>query len=546
LRIEKLLIVLFLVVISIAKADEITLKQLEQWPKSYARDFFIWRFLDQNITADSADKAFYLINSVNWTLFHRYAKKTKKSEFKFVDKCHYLKPKDLPSIDPSCSAIAITPYKFSKLSSSKQTELIKQLKDYPNIVKWMRVMASSNPFIKLIESDTDTFFKIYNQCGRVWRNRFLNFPIPQKLIDQLVKRKEFAQTIKLIVTDNKMIDAQKSLLKVDSKKLNHQSTFFLAMNAINFGKIEFAKKYLESAYKKAYYRFDLDKTLFWLAQIDPKSKSLDKLLKSFDINIYTLYARELKKLPLPKVVTPDFKKSGCDFNISNPFEWIPVLQKIKNYSSKELSKLAKKFSCSETEGHYSFLMERAARYRTEYFPMPYKTAYKDLPKSDQALILALARQESRFIPSSISTSYALGIMQIMPFLVKSLAIELKEPFDLDKMFDPIKNILYAKQHLKFLKRSLSSPLFIAYAYNGGIGFTKRLLKKRGLFKKGKFEPWISMELVYYDESRRYGKKVLANYIIYKNLLGEKANISDIVKKSIKSIQKHRSYTTIKK
>jgi len=517
----------------VLKADDITLKQLEQWPKSYARDFFIWRYLDQNISSEFADKAFYLIKSVNWTLLHRYAKKTKKPGFQMADECHYLKSKDLPAKNPSCSAIAITPYKFSKLSSSKQTELIKQLKDYPKIVKWMRVMASSNTFIKLIESDTDTFFKIYNQCGRVWRNKFLNHPLPQKLIDHLITKKEFAQTIKLIVTDNKMINAQKSLLKVDSKKLNHQSTFFLAMNAINFGELEFAKKYLESAYKKAYYRFDLDKTLFWLAQIDPKGSHLDKLLKSFDINIYTLYARELKKLPLPKVVTPDFKKSGCDFNISNPFEWIPVLQQIKNYSSKKLSKLAKKFSCSETEGHYSFLMEKAEDYKTQYFPMPYKTAYKDLPKSDQALILALARQESRFIPSSISQSYALGMMQIMPFLVKSLAKELKEPFNLDKMFDPIKNISYAKQHLKFLKRSLHHPLFIAYAYNGGIGFTKRLLKKRGLFKKGKFEPWLSMELVYYDESRRYGKKVLANYIVYKNLLGEPIDVVSSVESLIK-------------
>jgi soluble lytic murein transglycosylase len=533
LRIEKLLIVLFLVVISTIKADEITLKQLQQWPKSYARDFYILRFFDQNISAESADKAFYLINSVNWTLLHKYAKKTDKPEFKLVDKCYFLKPKDLPTDDPVCSAIAITPYKFSRLSHSKQKRLIKQLKNYPQIVKWMRVMASDDPFLNLIESDSDTFFKIYNQCGRVWRNKFLNHHLPKKLIDKLVTKREFAQTIKLIVTDNRMITAQKSLLSVDSKKLNHQSTFFLAMNAINFGRIKQAKKYLESAYKKAYYRFDLDKTLFWLAQIDPNGKYSEKLLKSFDINIYTLYAREQKGLPLPKVVVPDFKKRGCDFNISNQFEWIPILRKIKNYSPDQLTKLAQtKFSCDETEGHYSFLMERASRYRTEYFPMPYKSAYKDLPKNDQALILALARQESRFIPSSISTSYALGMMQIMPFLVKALAKDLNEPFDLDKMFDPTKNILYAREHLKFLKRSLHHPLFIAYAYNGGIGFTKRLLKKRGLFKKGKYEPWLSMELVYYDESRRYGKKVLANYIIYKNLFGEKASLKNILSTTI--------------
>jgi len=119
-------------------------------------------------------------------------------------------------------------------------------------------------------------------------------------------------------------------------------------------------------------------------------------------------------------------------------------------------------------------------------------------------------------------------MQIMPFLVKALAKERHEPFDLDAMFIPEKNIAYARTHLKYLKRFLWHPLFIAYAYNGGIGFTKRLLTKWESFQKGVYEPWLSMELVHYDESRRYGKKVLANYIVYKKILGEPIDVASVV------------------
>ncbi|MEE6538237.1 hypothetical protein VWM66_10785, partial [Campylobacter jejuni] len=47
------------------------------------------------------------------------------------------------------------------------------------------------------------------------------------------------------------------------------------------------------------------------------------------------------------------------------------------------------------------------------------------------------------------------------------------------------------------------------------------------FQKLGFEPFLSMELVPYQESRIYGKKVLANYIVYRHLLNDSIKISDI-------------------
>ncbi len=52
--------------------------------------------------------------------------------------------------------------------------------------------------------------------------------------------------------------------------------------------------------------------------------------------------------------------------------------------------------------------------------MPYYDNIKDYNKTRQALILAIARQESRFIPTAISVSYALGMMQFMPFLANHI------------------------------------------------------------------------------------------------------------------------------
>ena len=114
-------------------------------------------------------------------------------------------------------------------------------------------------------------------------------------------------------------------------------------------------------------------------------------------------------------------------------------------------------------------------------------------------------------------------MQLMPFVANAIAKQKKESLDLDDMFNPGKNLEYAQSHLKYLLNSLDNPLFIAYAYNAGIGFFNRV-KKGGAFNGSQYDPFISMDLIPYAETRKYGKKVLANYIIYKKLLGEPTSV----------------------
>jgi soluble lytic murein transglycosylase len=155
--------------------------------------------------------------------------------------------------------------------------------------------------------------------------------------------------------------------------------------------------------------------------------------------------------------------------------------------------------------------------------MPYNEYLETLSSDDKALIYAIMRQESHLIPSAISSSYALGLMQLMPFLVDAISKQCNENVCYNDMFDPKKNIDYALKHLKWMKKSLYHPLFIAYAYNGGMGFLRRYLEK-GKFTNTKYEPFLSMELMSNTQSREYGKKVLANYVMYKKILGEDVSI----------------------
>jgi soluble lytic murein transglycosylase len=133
------------------------------------------------------------------------------------------------------------------------------------------------------------------------------------------------------------------------------------------------------------------------------------------------------------------------------------------------------------------------------------------------------RQESQFIPCALSSSFALGLMQIMPFLTDAMSKDMKLHTSYNDMFNPKINLKYALRHIKWMKKSLYHPLFLAYTYNGGLGFFRKHLKS-GAFSSKKYEPFLSMELMKNVQSREYGKKVLANYVMYKSILGEKVSI----------------------
>ena len=289
-----------------------------------------------------------------------------------------------------------------------------------------------------------------------------------------------------------------------------------------------AAGYFERALKTYVKQYDIDKSLFWLYMSTKDDKYIKLLRDSCNINIYTLMAADTINGKYPKTITESLWKSSIwGFDIEDPIDWAKVKQKM--YSGVDLDDLADDHKSQETIGIYTYLKAKACNYTESYFPMPYRDAMKHMTPERQALIYALARQESRFVPASVSRSFALGMMQFMPFLVKHVAKEKGEVIDLDDMFNPYKAIEYADFHLDYLTKYLHHPLFIAYAYNGGIGFTRRHIRNHSNFRKGPYEPYMSMENMKNEEAKEYGKKVLANYVIYLNKLGVPTRIFPLLK-----------------
>lgn len=137
---------------------------------------------------------------------------------------------------------------------------------------------------------------------------------------------------------------------------------------------------------------------------------------------------------------------------------------------------------------------------------------------DQAVILAFARQESRFEPAAISKAGARGVMQIMPQTAvtithdRSLAGRNKARLD-----DPVYNMTLAQNYLRDLLEKQNGNLFsIAAAYNAGEGN----LSKWQALRESNTDPLLFIETIPLAETRDYIKRVMTNFWMYRLRLGE--------------------------
>jgi soluble lytic murein transglycosylase-like protein len=137
---------------------------------------------------------------------------------------------------------------------------------------------------------------------------------------------------------------------------------------------------------------------------------------------------------------------------------------------------------------------------------------------DRAVVLAFARQESRFQSAALSRVGARGVMQIMPTTAavitgdRSLARRNRARLD-----DPVYSMTLGQDYLRDLLDRQSGNLFtLAAGYNAGPGNISRWMSSH----EGMNDCLVFIESLPAAETRNYIKRVMVNLWMYRKRLGE--------------------------
>ncbi|GHV82771.1 hypothetical protein AGMMS50212_01110 [Spirochaetia bacterium] len=139
---------------------------------------------------------------------------------------------------------------------------------------------------------------------------------------------------------------------------------------------------------------------------------------------------------------------------------------------------------------------------------------------DIFLLYALIRTESICIPDIVSHAGASGLTQLMPETGAEMARQLSRDgianyikFGKVDLFNPEVNIHLGAAYYKQLEGRMKNRLLALLAYNGGITRVSRWRRNSTLSDD------LFLETIELTETRDYGKKVLADEIVYNFLYG---------------------------
>jgi len=139
---------------------------------------------------------------------------------------------------------------------------------------------------------------------------------------------------------------------------------------------------------------------------------------------------------------------------------------------------------------------------------------------ERALALAVTRQESGFNAAAVSSSGALGLMQLLPTTAREVAGKLSVPFVQDKLTrDPQYNVALGSQYLsEMLQRFGGSYELALAAYNAGPNRVARWLDSMGDPRAGKIDMVDWIEMIPFRETRNYVQRIMEGVGVYRERL----------------------------
>lgn len=151
------------------------------------------------------------------------------------------------------------------------------------------------------------------------------------------------------------------------------------------------------------------------------------------------------------------------------------------------------------------------------YPYPYRSVIEHFATEygvDPLLVVAVIREESKFIPASESHKGAQGLMQLMPDTAAWIAVKIgDEDYTLESLREPEKNIQYGTWYLANLEKEFKNNRTLTLAaYNGGRGRVNEWIRTEQLKLTN-----LQITDIPFEETREYVVRVLRSYEMYRTL-----------------------------
>ena len=155
------------------------------------------------------------------------------------------------------------------------------------------------------------------------------------------------------------------------------------------------------------------------------------------------------------------------------------------------------------------------------YPRPFEDEVKNAAKKhgvDEAIIYAIMREESGFNPVVKSWAGAYGLLQLMPDTARTTSTKAGISYrGKNTLYEPAVAIDIGTAYIAELgKDAKGHPALMIGGYNGGWGNISRWLRE---LPSKDLDLWV--EDITYSQTRKYTKRVLRSYWVYKFMKGER-------------------------
>ncbi|MGN0031236.1 MAG: transglycosylase SLT domain-containing protein [Candidatus Gastranaerophilaceae bacterium] len=292
----------------------------------------------------------------------------------------------------------------------------------------------------------------------------------------------------------------------------------------------FMTKYPESSYSPL--------VMFWAGKIEQKynnfelaAKYFNDIINKYPDSYYAYRAYWLIKNVESSVISAnlDYKPVIYPYKYPNKTDILYSLMQVKDYD------MLIKFTNDEfikswveyERGNYakSMVIARDAmaeitlkpvktdlRWRLVYPQNYYKQVknFSNIYKNNDALMMAIIREESSFNPQVQSSVGAIGLMQLMPTTAHDIGSKHGIEFNTSSLVNPELNIKLGNLYYSTIRGMLENKDVSAIAaYNGGIGAVSNW---KANLKYNDTDEFV--EQIPYDETKNYVKKVFKSYWNY--------------------------------